>query len=116
MSTVADTADRARADLAVEGMTCASCAARIERRLNKLEGVHASVNFATEQAAVEFDPARVEVDELLAAVERTGYHATLAADREELADPTRPLRRKLALAVALTVPLALLAMVTPLQF
>ena len=59
MATVADAA-RARADeLAIEGMTCASCAARIERALNKLEGVEATVNFATETAAVSFDPAQV---------------------------------------------------------
>ncbi len=55
-------------------MTCASCAARIERTLNKLDGVEATVNFATEQATVRCDPA-VTVDELVAAVESAGYHA-----------------------------------------
>ena len=51
-----------RLDLPVEGMTCASCANRIERKLNKLDGVEATVNFATERAAVSFDPATVEPD------------------------------------------------------
>jgi len=57
-----------RVDLALEGMTCAACANRIERKLNKLEGVDASVNYATEQAAVRFDPERVTVADLLGAV------------------------------------------------
>jgi DNA-binding NarL/FixJ family response regulator len=60
---------RDRVQLALEGMTCASCATRIERKLNKLEGVEATVNFATEQAAVSYDPARTAVDDLIRAVE-----------------------------------------------
>ena len=60
--------------LDLEGITCASCVNRIERKLNKLEGVDASVNFATEQATVRCDPA-VTVDDLVAAVEAAGYHA-----------------------------------------
>ena len=59
-------------ELAIEGMHCASCATRIEKRLNDLEGVTATVNFATEQAAVAFDPQRVSVDSLLAAVRAAG--------------------------------------------
>ena len=62
----------ARVDLALQGMTCASCAARIERRLNKLEGVQATVNYATEQAAVSYDPAQVAVADLIHAVEAAG--------------------------------------------
>src|SRR5712691_1147848 len=114
MSATAPAREQAR--LAVEGMTCASCAVRIERKLNKLEGVHASVNFATEQAAVEFDPARVRLEELLAAVESIGYHARSAGGTVEDADPTRPLLLRLAAAAALTLPLTLVAMVPPLQF
>ena len=59
--------------LELEGMSCASCAARIERRLNDLDGVEATVNYATDQAAVAFDPAVLTVDDLLAAVEGAGY-------------------------------------------
>ena len=55
----------ARVDLALEGMTCAACATRIERKLNKLEGVEASVNYATEQAAVRYDSDRVAVADLV---------------------------------------------------
>ena len=66
--------------LAVGGMTCASCAARVEKKLNRIDGVTASVNFATEQAKVEF-PDGVSPEELVAAVESTGYTATLPAAR-----------------------------------
>ena len=72
----------ARIRLALEGMTCASCASRIQRRLNKLDGVEASVNLATEQAAVRFDPDRIAVDDLLRAVESAGYGAKVAAEAE----------------------------------
>ena len=105
-----------RVELALEGMTCASCAMRIEKRLNKLEGVVASVNFATEQAAVDFDPEQVSVDELIAAVEATGYHASLPQDALGEEDPTRPYRLRLLVAAGLSAPLAVLAMVPPTQF
>ena len=72
--------------LDVEGMTCASCAARIERKLNKLDGVEATVNYATEAASVSFDPASVSVDDLIATVEATGYHAALPSDVAETPD------------------------------
>jgi Cu+-exporting ATPase len=99
-------------------MTCASCAIRIEKRLNKLEGVSASVNYATEHAAVTFDPAQVGPEDLVAAVEAAGYHARLAEDAEEQpeADPVAPLRRRLLVAAVLSLPVLLLAMVEPLQF
>ena len=71
------TATPARVTLDVEGMTCAACAARIERRLNKLDSVAASVNYATEAASVSFDPTRVSVEQLLDTVEAAGYHAAL---------------------------------------
>jgi Cu+-exporting ATPase len=65
------------AELAIGGMTCASCAARIERKLNGLDGVSAAVNFATETARVTF-PATVRAEDLVSAVERAGYTAVLA--------------------------------------
>jgi Cu+-exporting ATPase len=107
--------------LELEGMTCASCVARIERKLNKVGGVEATVNFATEQATVQAPPG-VTVEDLVAVVEGAGYGARpVAADesgehaREHGASTDR-LRRKLAVAVALTIPVALLSMVAPLQF
>ena len=77
-------------ELPITGMTCASCANRIERKLNKLEGVSASVNYATEKATVDYDPAAVEPDALVGAVEAAGYHAALPADEPD--GTTRPTR------------------------
>jgi Cu+-exporting ATPase len=110
-----------RLELPIEGMTCASCAARIEKRLNKLDGVEASVNYATEAAAVSYDPAVVTPEELVAAVESAGYAATLPseeppAEPAEAEDPSLPLRRRLVASAALALPVLLLAMVEPLQF
>ena len=104
-----------RVRLELEGMTCASCATRIERKLNKLDGVEATVNYATDEAAVTFDPGEVTVADLLAAVEAAGYHAALPGEAVET-DHAGALRIRLIVAVALSVPLALLAMVMPLQF
>jgi Cu+-exporting ATPase len=104
--------------LDLEGMTCASCVARIERKLNKLDGVEASVNFATERATVRCDQS-VTVDKLVSAVEAAGYHAhpvEEAGGHRHHDEPIAVLRRRLAVAVALTVPLALVAMVPALQF
>ena len=104
--------------LDLEGMTCASCVARIERKLNKLDGVEASVNFATEQATVHCDQS-VAVDDLVSAVEAAGYHAHQVEEgggHHNHDEPIAVLRRRLAVAVALTVPLALVAMVPALQF
>jgi len=103
-------------ELALSGMTCASCASRIERKLNKLEGVEASVNYATEQASVSYDSKRVKLEQLIAAVEGTGYKAVLPAARTEGDDPTRSLRLRLLVAAALSAPLVALAMIPPLQF
>ena len=103
--------------LDLEGMTCASCAARIEKKLNNLEGVEATVNFATEQATAHCDPA-VPLETLVGAVESAGYSAREAAAAHEHHhdEPAQILRRRLAAAIVLTVPVALLAMVSPLQF
>ena len=109
------TEPEARVDLALEGMTCAACANRIERKLNKLDGVDASVNYATEQAAVRYDAARVALADLLGAVEAAGYHAKLAAEAGEAEDRSGALRTRLAVAAVLTAPLTALAMLPPLQ-
>jgi len=113
------TAAPERVTLALEGMTCASCAARIERKLNKLEGVEATVNYATEQATVRFDPARVELEDLIRSVGAIGYGAALpravtGADSGE--DAVRSLRQRLIVAAALSAPLTFLALLSPLQF
>jgi P-type Cu+ transporter len=105
-----------RVELALEGMTCAACANRIERKLNKLDGVEASVNYATEQAAVRYDAGRVAVADLIGAVEAAGYHARLAAEAGEAVNRAGALRTRLVVAAALTVPLTALAMIPPLQF
>jgi Cu+-exporting ATPase len=107
------TAVRERTTLALEGMTCASCAARIERTLNKLEGVEATVNYATETATVDYDAARVEPAGLVEAVERIGYGASTArpVEAERGGVPAQ-----LVLAVACSVPLLLLGMVPPVRF
>jgi Cu+-exporting ATPase len=119
---------RLAVELSIGGMTCASCAARVEKKLNKLDGVTATVNFATEQAAVSF-PATVAAGDLIAVVEQAGYTAALpapppeseagadAADQpgagdDEDAGP----RRRLLVSLALAVPVVLLAMVPALQF
>ena len=106
----------ARVELALEGMTCAACATRIERKLNKLEGVEASVNYATEQAAVRYDSDRVAIADLVGAVESAGYHARTSADAGPAEDRAHALRTRLAVAIGLTVPLTALAMIPPLQF
>jgi Cu+-exporting ATPase len=99
----------AQLDLPIEGMSCASCAAHVEKRLNGLAGVSASVNFATQTARVEFDPSRTRRQELAAAVEAAGYRVG-----EVEADDDLTLR--LVLSAVLTLPLVLLAMVPALQF
>jgi Cu+-exporting ATPase len=95
-------------------MTCASCAARIEKQLNQLDSVEASVNLATEQASVRYDLARVSVDDLFRAVESAGYRAsTCVRSDPDLRDTTAA---RLLLAASLTAPIVLLAMVGALQF
>jgi P-type Cu+ transporter len=105
-----------RVQLVLEGMTCAACATRIERKLNKLEGVDAQVNYATEQAAVSYDAGRVELADLVHAVEAAGYRATPAGEAVEPADRAAPIRTRLLVAAALTAPLVALSMLSPLQF
>jgi P-type Cu+ transporter len=116
-------------ELAIGGMTCASCAARVEKKLNKMDGVTATVNFATETARVTF-PGTVRPDELVAVVAQAGYTAVLPAAAEpagaEPAGGPHPatgeqeeaasLRQRLLVSLALTVPVVVLAMVPAAQF
>jgi Cu+-exporting ATPase len=106
-------------ELPITGMTCASCANRIERNLNQLDGVSASVNYATEKARVEFDPGAVAPDQLVEAVEAAGYSAALP-ERERPAaaevDEIAPLCRRLVIAAVLSIPVLLMSMIPALQF
>ncbi|MFI6475133.1 heavy metal translocating P-type ATPase [Streptomyces sp. NPDC050516] len=122
------TSGAADVELAIGGMTCASCAARIEKKLNRMDGVEATVNYATEKAKVTFRE-DVSVADLIATVEATGYTAqeptpvrTEAGDEAEAEDGTdpdgelRPLRQRLLTAVVLAVPVIAMSMVPALQF
>jgi Cu+-exporting ATPase len=109
-------------ELVIGGMTCASCATRIEKKLNKIDGVTATVNYATEKAKVTF-PDSVTTDDLLQTVERTGYTAALPTverrtddSADAAVDPTAVLRHRLLVSVALAVPVIALAMVPAWQF
>jgi Cu+-exporting ATPase len=118
VATVAEpqTTEREQTTLALEGMTCASCAARIERTLNKLDGVEAAVNYATETAAVSYDRSVATPDALVAAVESVGYHAAPAHAHSEHEHDHDARPTRLLVALVLAAPLVLLAMVPPLQF
>jgi Cu+-exporting ATPase len=110
-----------RLELPIEGMTCSSCANRVEKSLNQLDGVAATVNFATERATVNFDPGRVAPEQLVGAVEQVGYAASLPQDGEEEEEThehaaAAELRRRLLFSAALSLPVLLLAMIEPLQF
>ncbi|WP_329341350.1 heavy metal translocating P-type ATPase [Streptomyces sp. NBC_01352] len=128
---VTASAPASEVELSIGGMTCASCAARIEKKLNRMDGVTATVNYATEKAKVSF-PAGVEVGDLIATVEKTGYTAEepppppseTGDEGEARAAPAAPaadgellsLRERLYVSLALTVPVVLMAMVPALQF
>jgi Cu+-exporting ATPase len=106
-------------ELAIGGMTCASCAARVEKKLNRMDGVTASVNYATEKARVTYSGG-VTPDALVATVRATGYTAELPSPEAPAApaeaDPAAALRQRLLISLALAVPVVLLSMVPPLQF
>ncbi|HEY0701076.1 MAG TPA: heavy metal translocating P-type ATPase, partial [Micromonospora sp.] len=112
-----------RIELAIGGMTCASCAARIEKKLNRLDGVTATVNYATEKATVEFADT-VTPDDLIATVVKTGYTATpppppapVTGDAPaEPVDELRGTRTRLLVSLVLSVPVIVLAMVPAWQF
>ena len=100
--------------LDIEGMTCASCATRIEKALNKVEGVEASVNYATEQATVLGD---APTEALLTAIENAGYHAHVHSDQPSTGvDPMVALRNRLIISASMTLPVMVLSMVPPFQF
>ncbi|MET9733998.1 heavy metal translocating P-type ATPase [Streptomyces sp. NPDC006458] len=124
MTTTAPAAtDADEVELAIGGMTCASCAARIEKKLNRMDGVTATVNYATEKAKVTYAGA-VTVPDLIATVEATGYTAreprpvVVEPGPEPAAEPDelRPLRERLVTAVVLAVPVVAMAMIPALQF
>jgi len=100
--------------LDIEGMTCASCATRIEKALNKVEGVEASVNYATEQATVLGD---APTEALLTAIENAGYHAHVHSDQPSSGvDSMVALRNRLIISASMTLPVMVLSMVPPFQF
>ena len=135
-------ADLIQVDLGVTGMTCTSCSARVERKLNKLDGVDATVNFATESASISYDPTKVEVDALIGTVRGAGYDAFTLAGADDDADvatgdagsgagggsgphdqieaarerEAADLKHRLIVSALLTVPVVLLSMVPALQF
>ncbi|GGV54079.1 carbonate dehydratase [Streptomyces longisporoflavus] len=129
--TTGGTTEVAEVELAIGGMTCASCAARIEKKLNRMDGVEATVNYATEKAKVSYRGQDVAVQDLIATVEATGYTAQEPAPpRSEEGgggsgegggdrrgdDELRSLRERLVAAVLLSVPVVAMAMIPALQF
>ena len=115
-------------DLDLRGMTCSSCANRIERNLNELDGVTATVNFATERANVAYDASLTRKADLVEAVEAAGYQAEVTGERaaaaagdeanpsEDEGDELRDLRRRLLVSAALSLPIFLMAMIPAFQF
>ena len=121
---VADARDLVTVELDIGGMTCAACAARVEKKLSRMDGVEASVNYATERATVRHRP-DVAVEDLVATVEATGYTAAPVGGGDDdggeepddrAASPVEELRRRVLISAALTVPVLLMSMVPPLQF
>ncbi|MEA9986773.1 heavy metal translocating P-type ATPase [Subtercola sp. RTI3] len=108
-------------ELEIGGMTCASCATRVERKLNRIPGVEASVNYATERARVRASDG-IATDTLIAAVAAAGYTAALPAQASSTAVPaavageTDLLRQRLSISILMTVPVVLLSMIPVLQF
>ncbi|MGB3370034.1 MAG: heavy metal translocating P-type ATPase [Rhodococcus sp. (in: high G+C Gram-positive bacteria)] len=101
-------------ELILGGMTCASCANRIERTLNKLDGVTATVNYATEKARVTSDG--IPTEDLIKAVESAGYTATLPAEEPEPEPETDPMKQRLLVSATLSIPVIAMAMIPALQF
>lgn len=106
-------------ELAVQGMTCAACAARIEKTLNEISGVEAAVNYATETAMVAFDGETQSQEVVLAAISRIGYSAHAVGDDsfdEDLSASIRIAQLRLIISIALSIPVVLLSMVSAWQF
>ncbi|TDO58163.1 Cu+-exporting ATPase [Kribbella sp. VKM Ac-2571] len=106
-------------ELIIGGMTCASCAARVEKKLNRMDGVTATVNYATEKARVTYADG-ISTDDLVATVEKTGYTASLPAPAVEASadepDELKPLRERLIASITLAVPVIAFGMIPALQF
>ncbi|MFG1602579.1 heavy metal translocating P-type ATPase [Actinoplanes sp. NPDC049265] len=102
-------------ELEIGGMTCTACANRIEKKLNRVAGVTATVNYATEKARARV-PSSVSADDLIAVVEKTGYTAVLPASEKSVESPGDPLRTRLILSAVLSAPVIVLAMVPAWQF
>lgn len=130
MTTTPDQLDETSSvELVIGGMTCASCAARIEKKLNKLEGVTATVNYATEKAKVTY-VGSLSPEDFVATVEATGYTAALPApkvrsadtateggeEKDEVDDEVSALRQRLLISAILSLPVLLLSMIPVLQF
>ncbi|MBW0271197.1 carbonate dehydratase [Nocardia sp. MH4] len=123
MTTVTQPPGTGQVELVIGGMTCASCANRIEKKLNKLDGVTATVNYATEKARVDVT-GDISPEELIATVEQAGYTAALPAPKQAEPtddaavepDPTASLRTRLLVSLVLTVPVIAMAMIPALQF
>ena len=111
----AETKDPLITQLDIQGMTCASCAARIEKKLNKIDGAQAAVNYATERATVEA-PAGVTVEDLIAVVEKAGYGATRPQPEAPPRDESAELKPRMILALILAVPVIVVSMIPALQF
>ncbi|MFG2022792.1 heavy metal translocating P-type ATPase [Streptomyces sp. NPDC048825] len=117
------THENAEVELTIGGMTCASCAARVEKKLNRMDGVTATVNFATERAKVSYEDG-IRVADLIATVEKTGYTAEEPAPPEPELEAEVPredpelasLRERLTVSAVLALPVVLLSMIPPLQF
>ncbi|MBJ7458587.1 MAG: copper-translocating P-type ATPase [Thermoleophilaceae bacterium] len=113
------TETRTRLDIPVEGMTCASCAGRVEKSLNEIEGVDATVNFALKRATVEYDDGLTTHDDLAAAVEHAGYTPHMPDAHEHGAHmhaDADALKRRVIVSGAITLPLFLVSMISTLQF
>ncbi len=103
-------------DLDISGMSCAACAARIERKLNRVDGVTATVNYATETARIQLSDTPIPVADLVAVVEGVGYGARLADTDDEPGDPVGDLRRRLIIALVGGLPVLAMSMIPSLQF
>ena len=109
-------------ELGVTGMTCTSCSSRVQRKLNKLDGVEAAVNYSTETATVDYDPSKVDVAQLLSTVRGAGYDAFVVQDKEPLladansAPTTDPLLTTTVWSAIVSLPVMLVSMIPAMQF
>ena len=119
MSVVIPSASIVEVELAVQGMTCGACAARIEKKLNEMDGVEAAVNYATETAMVAFDGSTLTEALIIEAVESAGYGARKVDDEpfdDDLEERLRHARLRLVVSAVFTIPVVLLSMVPAFMF